>query len=123
MKILLSIKPKFAEKIFSGEKIFEFRRKIWKRPVDSMVIYVTAPVGKILGEAVLDRVHQGSPEDIWNQCCQGAGVDREYFFEYFKGRNKAFAIEIERAYMYPAPVNIMSKYGKRPPQSFLYVDA
>jgi predicted transcriptional regulator len=30
MKVVLSIKPGFAEKIFSGEKKFEFRRAIFK---------------------------------------------------------------------------------------------
>ena len=32
MKILLSIKPEFAEKIFSGSKKYEFRRRIFKAP-------------------------------------------------------------------------------------------
>jgi predicted transcriptional regulator len=30
MKVLLSIKPEFADKIFEGTKLFEFRRSIFK---------------------------------------------------------------------------------------------
>ena len=30
MKVLLSIKPEFVEKIFSGEKRFEYRKNIFK---------------------------------------------------------------------------------------------
>jgi len=32
MKILLSIKPEYAEKIFAGTKKYEFRRSIFKNP-------------------------------------------------------------------------------------------
>ena len=32
MKIVLSIKPEYAEKIFSGSKKYEFRRMIFKAP-------------------------------------------------------------------------------------------
>lgn len=31
MKVLLSIKPEFVEKIFAGEKKFEYRRTIFKK--------------------------------------------------------------------------------------------
>ncbi len=31
VKALLSVKPEYAEKILSGEKIYEFRRRIFKR--------------------------------------------------------------------------------------------
>ena len=33
MKVLLSIKPEFAEKIFNGTKKYEFRKSIFKNKV------------------------------------------------------------------------------------------
>lgn len=43
MKVLLSIKPEFAEKIFSGEKKFEFRRSIFKdKTVKTVLVYASA---------------------------------------------------------------------------------
>ena len=33
MKILLSIKPEYAHKIFSGEKKFEYRKIIFKKNI------------------------------------------------------------------------------------------
>lgn len=37
-KILMSIHPEHADRIFSGEKKFEFRRKLPKRPFSEDVI-------------------------------------------------------------------------------------
>ena len=51
MRVLLSIKPEFVEKIFSGEKLYEYRKAMFKNVnVSSVVIYSTMPVGKIVGE-------------------------------------------------------------------------
>ena len=36
--ILLSIKPDYVEKIFSGDKKYEFRTRISKEPVDKIYI-------------------------------------------------------------------------------------
>ena len=38
MKVLLSIKPEFAEKIFNGTKKYEFRKSIFKnKDVDKVI--------------------------------------------------------------------------------------
>ena len=40
MKVLLSIKPEFADKIFNGTKKYEFRKSIFKnKDVDTVVVY------------------------------------------------------------------------------------
>ena len=44
MKIILSIKPQYCEEIFAGEKRFEYRRKIFKQSVDSVLVYATSPM-------------------------------------------------------------------------------
>lgn len=52
MNILLSIKPKWAEKIYSGEKTIEFRKSIPKNfntSEDVVFIYETAPVKMVTG--------------------------------------------------------------------------
>ena len=50
-RVLLSINPEYVEKIFSGEKEFEFRKNRCKSDVNKMVIYCTSPVMKVIGEA------------------------------------------------------------------------
>ncbi len=46
MKVLLSIKPDFVQEMARGRKRFEYRRRIFKQDVDSVVIYACRPVGK-----------------------------------------------------------------------------
>lgn len=51
MNIILSIKPEWAAKIYSGEKIIEWRKTRPKkfRDYDRVFLYETAPVKKITG--------------------------------------------------------------------------
>lgn len=122
MKALLSIKPEFAEKIFSGEKGFEFRKAAFSKDVSSIVLYVTAPVGKIVGEFKVVSIREDTPASLWEQTCSLAGISRQLFFTYFKGRKKGFAIEIGSPRKYEEAMDI-SVLGENivPPQSFRYL--
>ena len=51
MKVVLSIKPEFAFKIFDGTKKFEFRKSIFKsNKVKSIIVYASSPVQQVIGE-------------------------------------------------------------------------
>ena len=122
MKALLSIKPEFAEKIFSGEKGFEFRKATFSRDVSSIVLYVTAPVGKIVGEFKVVSILEDTPASLWEQTRDQAGISKQFFFTYFKGRKKAFAIELGSPHKYEEaidPYRLGNKFV--PPQSFRYL--
>ena len=41
MKVLLSIKPEFVQEIFTGKKKYEYRKAIFTRSVDKVVVYST----------------------------------------------------------------------------------
>ena len=57
MKIILSIKPEFAAKIFEGTKKYEFRRAIFKnKNVKKVVVYASSPVQKIIGEFEIEDI-------------------------------------------------------------------
>ena len=53
-KILLSFKPFWYEKIKSGEKIFEYRKRFCDEPVLAYM-YVSRPVMAVTGIVLLDR--------------------------------------------------------------------
>ena len=53
-KILLSFKPVWAEKISTGEKIFEYRKRFCDEPVMAYM-YVSRPVMAVTGIVMLDR--------------------------------------------------------------------
>ncbi|MGJ0484714.1 MAG: ASCH domain-containing protein [Methylomicrobium sp.] len=67
MIALFSIKPEYVEKIFSGEKLYEYRKTIFKNNVKKIVIYCTKPVGKIVGEFEVDDVLADCPKSIWKK--------------------------------------------------------
>ena len=67
MNALLSIKPEFVEKIFSGEKRFEFRKSAFREDVSRVVVYATSPVCRIVGEFEVEDILQASPRQLWQK--------------------------------------------------------
>ena len=63
----MSIKPKYANKIFTGEKLYELRKKIFQKKVTSIVIYSSSPISMIIGEVEIDDIIIGSPVSIFEQ--------------------------------------------------------
>ena len=57
MKVLLSIKPQYVESILSGKKSYEFRRMIFAAQIDTVVIYATKPIGRVVGEFGIELHH------------------------------------------------------------------
>ena len=71
MKVLLSIKPEYAESILSGKKKYEFRKNIFRnKNVDTIVIYATMPVGKVIGEFKVGDILALSPSELWDKLMQ-----------------------------------------------------
>lgn len=120
--LLLSINPEHVENILNETKRYEFRKNRCKYPVDSMIIYCTAPVKKIVGEAHIVRIIEGRPGEVWNETRGAAGITKGFFDEYYKGRDKAVAYELRNVVRYSEPM-ALSDFGLSwPPQSFSYVD-
>lgn len=124
MKVLLSIKPQYAEKIFMGEKKYEYRRNVFKREdVKIVVVYVTKPVGKVIGEFEIDDILKGNPDSIWEQTKFYSGIDKNSYMEYFSERETGFAISIKKTKVYKKPLELveLNPRIKYPPQSFMYL--
>jgi predicted transcriptional regulator len=122
--VLLSIKPKFVEKIFAGLKRYEFRRVIFKsKCVSKVVVYASHPVMKVVGEFEVDYILAQGPEELWRKTRKFSGIAKEYFDAYFKNKQLAYAIGIKRATRYAEPIALrtFSPKTRRPPQSFMYL--
>lgn len=121
--VLLSIKPCFAEAILEGRKCFEFRRALFRqRDIDRVLIYASSPVCRVIGEFSIASILEMPPRELWAATHSGSGIEREYFFEYFKGRRRAFALKVQSAVRYETPLRLIEHLGmNRPPQSFCYV--
>lgn len=124
MRVLLSIKPKYAQEILAGSKRFEFRKRVFKKEyVQSVIIYATKPVGKIVGEFKVANILAAAPEELWQQTYQYAGLSKQAFDAYFADAKEAYAIAIKSPQQYDPCLNLsdLRKGATRPPQSFQYI--
>lgn len=122
MRVVLSIKPEFANKIFAGTKKYEFRRAIFKNSnVKKVIVYSSSPVQKIIGEFEIDRIITHDLETLWGITKKYSGISEDFFFQYFGNKEHGFAIKIKNTKLYRIPKCIREDYNLFPPQSFLYL--
>ena len=120
-KVLLSIKPEYAKSIFSGEKKYEYRKIRFSKKVDTVVIYVTSPVSRVVAEFDLEEIICQTPEQLWSSTSEFSGVDEGFFFDYFSGREIGYALKIGTIRKYDSPFSPVDHYGVKPPQSYVYL--
>lgn len=121
-KIILPIKPKYAEKILDGNKWFEYRRKLPNRHVSKIVIYETAPVKKIVGEVNVIKAIKYSPYELYDITKDHSGISFEDYIEYFNGAEVAYAYVLSKPARFAEPIGI-EEYGLRgAPQSYVYLE-
>ncbi len=123
MNVILSIKPKFAEAILSGEKKFEFRKIRFKEDVQTVYIYCSSPVKKITGSFTYKNIVKDTPEKLWEKFGDDGNIDKDDFFKYFKNKKTGYSICIDSINKFPYcldPYEIFQDFT--PPQSFRYCD-
>jgi predicted transcriptional regulator len=122
MKVLLSIKPEFADRIFDGTKKYEFRKAIFKNPnIKTVIVYASSPVQRVIGEFEIEKILSEHPECLWEMTKNHSGITEQFFFDYFSRREKGFAIKVKKPKLYKRSLNLQSAFNTTPPQSFMYV--
>ena len=120
--ILLSIKPEYVEKIFNGTKQYEYRKTKCKEKVEKIIIYSTAPVMQVVGEAEVEAIVEDLPEKVWEKTKDYSGTTYEFFCEYYKQKNKAVAYKLKNIKRYEETKSLKSFGIEVAPQSFVYVE-
>jgi predicted transcriptional regulator len=123
MTVLLSVKPQFAEAILDGTKKFEFRRALFRDPnVRRVVLYASSPVQRVVGEFTIQGIVSMDLESLWEHTESDAGIQKDYFDEYFAGRDSGYAVAVGVTRRYPEPLALEQHFGiQHPPQSFRYL--
>lgn len=126
--IMISIQPKYAEKIFSGEKTVELRRVSPKvEPGTLAIVYVSSPVKAVLGAFRISEVIQLPVNELWNRVKDKAGVSELEFWTYYKGKKVGAVIYFDDVWQLDNPIrlsNIRDMWKDfRPPQSYRYVSS
>jgi predicted transcriptional regulator len=123
-KLVLSMRPEYAERVFDRQKRVEFRRKFstkWRGC--KAVVYATKPLGALMGEVTMKNVTYGTPKEIWEAFSATGGCSREEFFTYVHGSEGVYAIELSDITPYIAPIGLaqvshLINEDLRAPQSF-----
>jgi predicted transcriptional regulator len=124
--ILLSVQPKYVEKILAGEKKVELRRiRPRLQKGDLVIIYASSPVMAVLGSFMVDHVVTRHPSELWPAVEHFACISRKEFDTYYKGSRLAVAIFFLKA----QPVNKPLRLGEirerwpefHPPQGYRYL--
>lgn len=119
--ILISIHPQHVEKIMSGEKRYEYR-KLVPSNIQYMIVYATAPVKLVVALIEVESIIKESPEELWKITKEYSGISKEFFMNYFRNCDKAYAIKLKSVYKfdYPRPLTYFKDVA-RAPQSFVYL--
>ncbi|MBE5850507.1 MAG: hypothetical protein E7298_10170 [Lachnospiraceae bacterium] len=122
-KMLLSINPEFVTKILSGDKQYEFRKFRCRDDVDRIVIYATAPMKVIVGEAEIDTIIEGDVLNVWEKTKDSAGISYPFFRQYYKGKSHAYAYRLKNLIIYDKPKTLSDIGVSCAPQSYRYLPA
>lgn len=122
MKVVLSIKPEFAYKIFDGSKKFEFRKSIFKNTnIKSVLVYASSPVQQVIGEFEIDDILNYDLQTLWKLTQEHSGISEEFYYKYFADKDQGFAIKIKKTKKYRIPKCLRADFNLFPPQSFAYL--
>ncbi|WFO76285.1 DNA-binding protein [Desulfurococcaceae archaeon MEX13E-LK6-19] len=104
---LMSIKPKYAYRIFAGIKKYELRRwfGIKPEPGSLMVVYASGNVRSLIGEFTVGKIIYGPPNKVWEYV--RSSTDTGIYPEdknYIMGNKPAMAIEVLEPKLYKRPI-------------------
>ena len=127
--VLMSIKTKYANKIFDGTKLWEYRKNLpknfWSGKTD-IVVYSSKEERAIVGKFTVGTVLKCSLDELMEKTgCEGDPEAREWFENYYKDKSICCAIEVTN------PTRFLSKCTLEeirstvpkfmPPQNFFYI--
>ena len=126
--IILSVKPRFANAILSGDKTVELRRTEPRIRVPTRaLIYATTPVRALLGTCIVTSATADDLATLWQTYGSSTGLLHREFLHYFEGVDAGAALTLASPMRFGEPVPLVDlrsrPRGFHPPQSFAYVDA
>jgi predicted transcriptional regulator len=122
MKVILSIKPEFAYKIFDGSKKYEFRKSLFKRnDIRKVVVYASSPVQQVIGEFDIASILHEETEQLWQKTQHQSGITKAFYDQYFANKETAFAIEVGNVILYKEPKTLKDLDIQFAPQSYVYL--
>ena len=120
-KVLMSIKPEYVDKIFSGEKKYEYRKRLCKEKIDTVIVYSSSPIQKDVGELKIKQVLYDKKNVIWNKTNKYGGITKIKYDNYYENCGYVVAYEIEKAILYDKQKDLKDFNVRTAPQSYVYI--
>ena len=120
-KILMSIKPEYVDKIFSGSKKYEYRKRMCKEKIDTIIVYSSSPIQKVVGELKIKQVLYDKKTIIWNKTNKYGGITKIKYDNYYENCGYVVAYEIEKAILYDKQKDLKDFNVRTAPQSYVYI--
>lgn len=131
-QLILSIHPKYADMILSGNKRVEIRKKFSLKWSGLRInLYSTKPMQSIVGEAKIRFIDENSSSKIWDKYSTEIGCSKEEYDDYVNSDEKTdtnvYAIGLDEVlpYNHPIPISQLSHILNEdltPPQSYCSLD-
>ena len=123
MAKLFSIKMEYSQKIYSKEKLLEFRRQnIGISKNEICIIYTCSPIKKITGYFIVKEKIRTSISKLWKLTKDLGGISYKEFKNYFKGCKEGTALVFKKVKEFTKKISLQylrkKLPGFRPPQSF-----
>lgn len=127
--VLLPIIKEYSDKIFDGEKLYEFRKSSFKKLVDTVVVYESRSniKDKIVGYFTVDLENSKvlPVEEIIEFARSNykyTGISTNELRQYYKNCKYGYIIKIDK--IFPCRINHIEIFGDnfRAPQNFYYIE-
>lgn len=120
--IILPINPIYVGRILNGTKKYEYRKRLCKKDIDTILIYETNPVKKIVAEVEVLGKRKEEKHKLWQDTMSLSGIEEEKYYKYFSKNEHACAYELGNVTRYEKAKEL-SEYGINfYPQSYVYID-
>jgi predicted transcriptional regulator len=125
LRVVLSIRPTYIERILAGRKTVELRRRFpTSLPSGAIaLLYSTSPTQAIVGTAEVFAVEQLRLPSLWKQFSSASAVTRAEFENYFEGVKYGCALQLTNIQRFRNPIRLtelVRQFEFSPPQSYSY---
>lgn len=124
---MFSIKERYSQKIFSKEKLVEFRRQnVNIKKNEKCLVYTSRPIKKITGFFIVREKIRLPLNKLWLKTKTYSGLTKSEFMLYFKGCKEGTALIIQsvKKFINQLSLHDMQSFLRnfRPPQSYYNLD-
>jgi predicted transcriptional regulator len=104
----MSIKPKYVEKILTGEKTAEFRRSMYSsiKKGDQVFIYSSSPQKALVGKFIIDDIINDTVENLWKLKGKEGCISYGDFMDYYDGNSSGYCLVLKEITTFSTPIKL-----------------